>query len=74
MIFPRTGIFGNIEYQANFGWVDAPMDPEIPGREMDYAGELTWNAGMEYMLSRNFSIMGSYDNRFGAGGGLSVRF
>ena len=74
MIFPRTGIFGNIEYQANFGWVDAPMDPEIPGREMNYAGELTWNAGMEYMLSKNFSIMGSYDNRFGAGGGLSVRF
>jgi hypothetical protein len=23
------------------------------------------------MLSRNVSLMGSYDNRFGAGGGLS---
>ena len=74
MIFPRTGIFGNVEYQANFGWVDAPMDPEVPGQEMNYAGELTWNAGLEYMLSKNFSLMASYDNRFGAGGGLSIRF
>ncbi|MEQ9442761.1 MAG: multicopper oxidase domain-containing protein [Cyclobacteriaceae bacterium] len=74
MIFPRTSVFGNIEYQANFGWVDAPVDPEDPMRIMNYAGELTWNAGLEYMLSRNFSLMGSYDNRFGAGGGLSVRF
>ena len=28
----------------------------------------------EYFLAKNFSLMGSYDNRFGAGGGLSVRF
>jgi hypothetical protein len=33
-----------------------------------------FGAGAEYMLSRNVSLMGSYDNRFGAGGGLSVRF
>jgi hypothetical protein len=30
--------------------------------------------GAEYFLSRNVSLMGSYDNRYGAGGGLSVRF
>jgi uncharacterized protein with beta-barrel porin domain len=35
--------------------------------------DTVWSAGAEYMLSRNVSLMGSYDNRFG-GGGLSVRF
>jgi uncharacterized protein YcbX len=36
--------------------------------------DTVWSAGVEYMFSKNFSVMGSYDNRFGAGGGLSVRF
>jgi len=68
LIFPRTAIFGNYEYQADFGWVDnLPMGD-------DFAKEVTWSAGVEYYLSRDFSLMASYDNRFGAGGGLSVRF
>lgn len=68
MIFPRTAIFGRYEYQADFGWVDS-----LPFGN-NYANEVTWNAGVEYFLSRDFSLMASYDNRFGAGGGLSVRF
>ena len=68
MIFPRTAAFGMIEYQADFGLVeDLPIG-------IDYDDELTWNAGLEYFLSKNFSLMASYDNRFGAGGGLMVRF
>jgi CopA family copper-resistance protein len=68
MLFPRLSAFGYYEYGADFG---------IMSREdctSDYQGETVWNAGMEYMLSRKFSLMGSYDNRFGYGGGLSVRF
>ncbi|MGV8946286.1 MAG: multicopper oxidase domain-containing protein [Lutibacter sp.] len=68
LIFPRTAIFGKYEYQADFGWVD-----DLPAGD-NFAKEITWNAGVEYFLSRNFSLMASYDNRFGAGGGLSVRF
>jgi len=68
MIFPRTAIFGVYEYQADFGWVN-----DLPEGE-SFEKEVTWSAGMEYFLSRNFSLMGSYDNRFGAGGGLSIRF
>ncbi|WP_044405202.1 multicopper oxidase domain-containing protein [Lacinutrix sp. Hel_I_90] len=68
MIFPRTAIFGMYEYQADFGWVD-----DLPMGD-NFSKEVTWNAGIEYFLSRNFSLMASYDNRFGAGGGLSVRF
>ncbi len=68
MIFPRTLAFGMIEYQADFGLVD-----DLP-TGINYGDELTWNAGLEYFLSKNFSLMASYDNRFGAGGGLSIRF
>jgi hypothetical protein len=39
----------------------------------DFTSETVWSAGL-YFLSRNVSLMGSYDNRYGAGGGLSVRF
>lgn len=68
MIFPRTAIFGKYEYQADFGWVD-----NLPIGH-NYAKDVTWNAGIEYFLSRDFSLIASYDNRFGAGGGLSMRF
>lgn len=68
LIFPRTAIFGSYEYQADFGWVD-----DLP-TGMNYGSEVVWNAGLEYFLSRNFSLMGSYDNRFNWGGGLSLRF
>ncbi|WP_163518196.1 multicopper oxidase domain-containing protein [Gelidibacter japonicus] len=68
LIFPRTAIFGRYEYQADFGWVDS-----LPFGN-NYAKEIVWNAGVEYYLSRDFSLMASYDNRFGAGGGLTVRF
>jgi len=67
-IFPRTVLFGVYEYQADFGWVD-----ELPQGDT-FKKEVVWSTGIEYFLSRNFSIMGSYDNRFGAGGGLSARF
>jgi len=68
MIFPRLSVFGEYEYQADFGWVD-----DLPGGS-NYKKEETLTVGAQYFLSKNFSVMGSYDNRFGAGGGLSVRF
>lgn len=68
MIFPKVSVFGYYEYQLDLGIVNnLPMDK-------DYTSETVWSAGAEYFLSRNVSLMGSYDNRFGAGGGLSVRF
>jgi CopA family copper-resistance protein len=73
MIFPKTVIFGNCEYQADFGWVNN-LTEEGTNEPIDYIGETTWSAGVEYFLNRNFSLMASYDNRFGAGGGLSIRF
>jgi CopA family copper-resistance protein len=68
MIFPRTVLFGEFEYQADFGFV-----ADLPGNS-SFEKEITWSAGLEYLLSKNASLMASYDNRFGAGGGLSLRF
>ena len=68
MIFPKLSVFGYYEYQIDLGFVD-----NIPMNK-DFTSETVWSTGAEYMLSRNFSLMTSYDNRFGAGGGLSVRF
>ncbi|PHI21276.1 copper oxidase [Lewinellaceae bacterium SD302] len=68
MLFPRLSAFGYYEYQADFGVMDREDGTS------DYQSETVWSAGVEYMLGRNFSLMGSYDNRFGYGGGLSVRF
>ena len=68
MLFPRFSIFGYYEYQMDFGWVN-----DLPLNE-DFASETVWSAGAEYLLSKNFSLMASYDNRFDWGGGLSIRF
>ncbi|MDX5423534.1 MAG: multicopper oxidase domain-containing protein [Hymenobacteraceae bacterium] len=74
LIFPRTFLFGEYEYQADFGWVNDFAPEEGTGRVDNYRSETTWNVGLEYLMSKAFSLMGSYDNRFGAGGGLTVRF
>ena len=68
MLFPRFSVFGYYEYQADFGAITDFED------EVNYESEIVWNVGAEYLLSKNVSLTGSYDNRFGAGGGLSVRF
>lgn len=68
MLFPRFSIFGYYEYQVDFGAINDLENGK------DYSSETVWSAGAEYILSKNISLMGNYDNRFGAGGGLSIRF
>ncbi|WP_020534834.1 multicopper oxidase domain-containing protein [Lewinella cohaerens] len=68
MIFPRLSVFGYYEYQADFGVI---TDFE---NQVNYESETVWSAGLEYLLGKNISLLASYDNRFGAGGGLSLRF
>ncbi len=68
MIFPRLSIFGYYEYQADFGTVTNFENG------VNYESETVWNAGLEYLLGKNISLLANYDNRFGAGGGLSIRF
>ena len=33
-----------------------------------------WELGLKYLMSQNFSLIGSYDNHFGWGGGLNIQF
>ena len=68
LIFPRFFLEGEYEYRADFGWVN---DLE---KNSSYEGETQWLIGVSYILSRNFSIQGNYNNRYGFGGGLLVRF
>jgi hypothetical protein len=68
LIFPKLSVFGYYEYQIDLGIIN-----NLPTNK-DYLSETVWSTGAEYMFSRNFSLMASYDNRFGGGGGLSIRF
>ncbi|ADV51150.1 multicopper oxidase type 3 [Cellulophaga algicola DSM 14237] len=68
MLFPKLSVFGYYEYQIDLGIVN-----NLPINK-DFTSETVWSAGAEYMLSRNLSLIASYDNRYGAGGGLSIRF
>jgi hypothetical protein len=68
MLFPKFSVFGYYEYQLDFGWVNS-----LPSG-IHTESETVWSVGAEYFLSRNVSLVGSYDNRFGSGGGVSIRF
>ncbi|CAL2104127.1 Copper oxidase family protein precursor [Tenacibaculum sp. 190130A14a] len=67
-IFNRVELQGMWQMQADFGWKnDLPADT-------NWEREYIWSVGAEYILGQYFSLSASYDNRFGAGGGLTVRF
>lgn len=44
LIFPRTSIFGNYAYQADFGWVNDLRTGD------NFVNEVVWNAGVEYFI------------------------
>lgn len=68
MVFPRLGVFGEYEYQMDFGW-----NTKLPDNS-DFESEETWQAGLEYVAGKNVRLIASYDKRFGAGAGLSWLF
>jgi len=68
LLFPRIFLEGEYEYRADFGWVN---DLE---NNKNIEGEVKWLIRASYILSRNFSIQASYNNQYGWGGGLSIRF
>ncbi|MEG9327253.1 multicopper oxidase domain-containing protein [Salinimicrobium catena] len=68
MLFPRLELYGEYEYQVDFGW-----NGDLEAGK-DYESETVYQVGLEYVLSKGLRLMGSYDNRFGAGGGISLWF
>jgi CopA family copper-resistance protein len=67
-LLPRFFLEGEYEYRADFGWVN-----DLEGNT-SFEGEDEWLIRASYILSRNFSIQANYNNHYGWGGGLSVRF
>ncbi len=67
LLFPRIFLEGQYEYRADLGWVNDLGSSS-------FESETQWLVGVSYILSRNFSIQGNYNNRYGWGGGLIVRF
>ena len=74
---------------STYGWVDtegefrfgAAKSYPITDRlhvfgEVEYDTQLQyeWAAGLEYIIGKNISAVGSFHSEFGVGGGLSVRF
>jgi hypothetical protein len=70
---PRTFLFGEFEYQADFGWINDLTSP-VTCDPVSYLDDITWSAGLEFMIGRDLSLMAGYDNRFGFGGGVVARF
>lgn len=68
MLFPRTFLEGEFSYRPDFGLVN-----ELPVGS-NYEQEIEWKVGMEFMLNRNFSLMGNYHSKYKWGGGLTIRF
>jgi CopA family copper-resistance protein len=67
-LLPRFFLEGEYEYRADFGLVN-----DLEGNT-SFEGEDEWLIRASYILSRNFSIQANYNNHYGWGGGLSVRF
>ncbi|MFD2515948.1 hypothetical protein ACFSRY_18900 [Pontibacter locisalis] len=67
LIFPRTFLFGEYEYQADLGWVNDFEPEDGTGKGGNYRRETTWNVGVVYLVSKTFSLMGSYDIGFSTG-------
>ena len=68
LLFPRLALEAKWEWQLDFGAVE-----ELP-TDKNWKQEHETNIGLEYILSKNASIIVSYSNKYGYGGGLRVRF
>ena len=65
LLFPRISMFGYWELTNDFGWKSSLSQAD------SWEKEYVWNAGLEYIVSKNFSVFGSYESRFGPGAGVS---
>lgn len=67
-ITQRLMAIGHFEWHGDFGAIESLPDEE------NFEQEITYTAGVEYLLSEQFSFIGNYDNRFGWGAGLMWNF
>ena len=68
LLFPKIFIEGEYEYKADFGWVNNFSQGK------NFESENEWLVRASYMTSRNISFQTNYNNQYGFGGGLTIRF
>lgn len=64
----RLMLNGHLEWKTDFGLIEEPHSGE------SFDQEFVYTVGFEYLFNKSFSLITSYDNRFGAGGGINWRF
>ena len=65
LLFPRLEVFSDWSLRVDFGFFKNSQKATNWDQE--------WSAGFEYILSQNFSLVGSYSNHFGWGVGLNLK-
>ncbi len=67
LLFPRLELALDWEWEMNFGVIE-----KLP-KDKKWEQNFRWNIGLNYILSKDFSIIGNYDNSFGWGMGINWR-
>ena len=68
LLFPWVEFFAEWEWKMDWGLVNSLSDGKI------WANDFEWALGLHYILSKNLSVIASYDNRFSYGAGLTWKF
>ena len=68
LLFPRTEIFAEWEWTLDFGLTHLLPEGKTWKQEHE------WSAGLNYMVSKSFSVTASYSNHFSWGAGINVKF
>ena len=68
LLFSRVEFFAEWEWTINFGI----LYPLLPGDIWEQEHE--WEAGLSYIINKNFSLTASYSNHFSWGAGLNLQF
>ena len=67
LLFPRTELFAEWEWTMDFG-----LTHDLP-EEKSWKQEHEWSVGLNYMLSKSFSLTASYSNHFNWGAGINIK-
>ncbi|MEQ8525912.1 multicopper oxidase domain-containing protein [Gracilimonas sp.] len=67
-LMQRLMVTGHFEYKLDTGFAE-----ELPANK-NLDQDISYTAGIEYLLNEYFSVQANYDSRFGWGGGLTFRF
>ena len=68
LLFPWVEFFVEWVWNTDFGLINKLSESTI------WANQFEWQLGLHYILSKNFSLSISYDNRFSYGAGLTWQF